>query len=194
MVHELRELHNRIRATTVYVTHDQHEAMAMADKIAVMNHGVIEQFGTPQEIYSKPATMYVADFIGSPPMNFMRFNAGLQKGARSVSLHGVDIAVPEVRQDIAEGELALGVRPEHIRFSDASPLRGAVYGSEYLGTNQVVAVETSSGLIKARVPANRNFRIGETVGLEFNHSNLALFDCKSGRAVASALYQEAHHG
>jgi multiple sugar transport system ATP-binding protein len=127
-------------------------------------------------------------------MNFMRFNAGLQKGARSVTLHGVDIAVPEVRQDMVEGELALGIRPEHIRFSDASPLRGAVYGSEYLGTNQVVAVETSSGLIKARVPANRNFRIGETVGLEFNHSSLALFDCTSGRAVASALYQEARHG
>jgi multiple sugar transport system ATP-binding protein len=168
--------------------------MAMADKIAVMNHGVIEQFGTPQEIYSKPATMYVADFIGSPPMNFMRFTAGLKKGARSVSLHGVEVAVPEVRQDMAEGELALGVRPEHIRFSDASPLRGAVYASEYLGTNQVVAVETSSGMIKARVAANRNFRIGETVGLEFNHSNLALFDCKSGRAVASALYAEAQHG
>jgi multiple sugar transport system ATP-binding protein len=193
MVHELRELHNRIHATTVYVTHDQHEAMAMADKIAVMNHGVIEQFGTPQEIYSKPATMYVADFIGSPPMNFMHFTSGLQKGARSVSLDGVDVAVPEIRQDMAESELALGVRPEHIRFSDASPLRGAVYGSEYLGTNQVVAVETSSGMIKARVPANHSFRIGETVGLEFNHANLALFDCKSGRAVASSLYSEAHH-
>src|SRR4051812_21762279 len=96
MVHELRELHNRIHATTVYVTHDQMEAMSMADKIAVMNHGVIEQFGKPQEIYSKPATMYVADFIGSPPMNFMRFTAGLKKGACSVSLHGVEVAVPEV--------------------------------------------------------------------------------------------------
>src|SRR3954447_150967 len=94
MVRELRELHLRIKATTVYVTHDQLEAMAMADKIAVMNHGIIEQFGTPQEIYDLPATMYVGDFIGSPPMNFMRFNAGLQKGARSVSLHGIEIAVP----------------------------------------------------------------------------------------------------
>jgi len=194
MVHELRELHNRIQATTVYVTHDQHEAMAMADKIAVMNHGVIEQFGTPQEIYSKPATMYVADFIGSPSMNFMRFTSGLQTGARSVSLHGVDVAVPEVHQDLAEAELALGVRPEHIRLSDASPLRGAVYGSEYLGTNQVVTIETSSGVIKARVPANRNFRIGETVGLDFNSAKLALFDCQSGRAIASALYSEAEHG
>jgi multiple sugar transport system ATP-binding protein len=194
MVHELRELHNRIHATTVYVTHDQHEAMAMADKIAVMNHGVIEQFGTPQEIYSKPATMYVADFIGSPPMNFMRFTSGLQKGDRFISLNGVDVAVPEVHQDLRAGELALGVRPEHIRFSDVSALRGAVYGSEYLGTNQIVAIETRSGLIKARVPANRNFRIGETVGLEFNPVNLALFDCQSGRAVASSPYSEVRHG
>ncbi len=194
MVHELRELHNRIHATTVYVTHDQHEAMAMADKIAVMNHGVIEQFGTPQEIYSKPATMYVADFIGSPPMNFMRFTSGLKSGSRSVSLNGVDVSIPEVQQDLSEAELALGVRPEHIRLSDTSPLRGAVYGSEYLGTNQIVAIETSSGVIKARVPANRNFHIGERVGLEFNASKLALFDCKSGRAIASALYSEAHHG
>ena len=77
-----------------------------------------------------------------------------------------------MHQDLADGELALGVRPEHIRFSDTSPLRGAVYGSEYLGTNQIVAVETASGLIKARVPANRNFRIGETVGLEFNRAKL----------------------
>ncbi|CAN7393380.1 ABC transporter ATP-binding protein [Rhizobium sp. LjRoot30] len=194
MVHELRELHNRIHATTVYVTHDQHEAMAMADKIAVMNHGVIEQFGTPQEIYSRPATMYVADFIGSPPMNFMRFTSSLQKGARSVSMGGVEVAVPEVHQDLAEGELALGVRPEHIRFSDASPVRGAVYGSEYLGTNQIVAVETVSGLVRARVPANRNFAIGEPVGLEFNPEKLALFDCKSGLAVPSSLYSEARHG
>ncbi|TDW27160.1 carbohydrate ABC transporter ATP-binding protein (CUT1 family) [Rhizobium azibense] len=194
MVHELRELHNRIHATTVYVTHDQHEAMAMADKIAVMNHGVIEQFGTPQEIYSRPATMYVADFIGSPPMNFMRFTSGLQKGDRSISLDGVDVAVPEIHQDLRVGELALGVRPEHIRVSDASALRGAVYGSEYLGTNQIVAIETRSGLIKARVPANRNFRTGETVGLEFNPAKLALFDCQSGRAVASSLYSEVRHG
>ncbi|WP_349436017.1 ABC transporter ATP-binding protein [Pararhizobium sp. A13] len=194
MVHELRELHNRIHATTVYVTHDQHEAMAMADKIAVMNHGIIEQFGTPQEIYSRPTSMYVADFIGSPPMNFLKFMAGVQKGSRSVSLDGVDIAVPEVHQDIVVGELALGVRPEHIRFSDSSPLRGSVYGAEYLGTNQIVAVETAKGLLKARVPADRTFRIGETVGLELNSEKLSLFDCASGRAVKSSLYAEVRHG
>ncbi len=194
MVHELRELHNRIHATTVYVTHDQHEAMAMADKIAVMNHGVIEQFGTPQEIYNRPASMYVADFIGSPPMNFMRFHSGLKRGARSIFLDAVEVAVPEVGEDVLPGEMALGVRPEHIRFSDRSPIRGAVYGSEYLGTNQIVAVETAAGIVKARVAADRSFRLGETVGLEFNPDRLAVFDCASGRAIASSLYAEARHG
>ena len=80
MVHELRELHNRIHATTVYVTHDQHEAMAMADKIAVMNHGIIEQFGTHRKSTIGPASMYVADFIGSPPMNFLKFTRRRKQG------------------------------------------------------------------------------------------------------------------
>jgi multiple sugar transport system ATP-binding protein len=194
MVHELRELHNRIGATTVYVTHDQLEAMSMADKIAVMNHGIIEQFGTPQEIYNRPATMYVADFIGSPPMNFMRFDGGLQKGARTVSVAGVPVGVPEIHADVAPGALALGVRPEHIRFSDSAALRGAVYGSEYLGTNQIVAVETPTGLVRARLPATRDFRIGETVGLELNTEKLSVFDATSGRAIPSSLYAEATHG
>src|ERR1700730_18509617 len=77
MCGELRALHNRLRATTVYVTHDQLEAMSMADTIAVMNHGIIEQLGPPQQIYDRPASMFVADFIGSPPMNFLPFRAGL---------------------------------------------------------------------------------------------------------------------
>ncbi len=78
MCGELRALHDRLRATTVYVTHDQLEAMAMADRIAVMNAGVIEQFGPPQDIYDRPATLFVADFIGSPPMNFVGFAGSLR--------------------------------------------------------------------------------------------------------------------
>jgi len=194
MVRELRELHNRIHATTVYVTHDQMEAMAMADKIAVMNHGVIEQFGTPQEIYNRPASMYVADFIGSPPMNFLRFQAGLERGARAVPVAGAMIEVPEIHAEAAPGEFALGVRPEHIRFSDSSPLRGVIYGAEYLGTNQIVAVETPTGLVRARLPADRTYRIGEPVGLELMSDRLAIFDLGTGRAVPSSLYAEARHG
>ncbi|MBL8582913.1 MAG: ABC transporter ATP-binding protein [Rhizobiaceae bacterium] len=188
MVHELRELHNRIHATTVYVTHDQLEAMAMADKIAVMNHGVIEQFGTPQEIYDRPATMFVADFIGSPPMNFLPFHAGLARGSREITVLGARVAVPEVREDMAPADMALGFRPEHIRFDDASPLRGSVYGTEYLGTTQIVAVETAQGIVKARIPAEQSFQVGESVGLALNTARLSLFERGSGRAVSTALH------
>jgi multiple sugar transport system ATP-binding protein len=183
MVHELRELHNRIHATTVYVTHDQLEAMAMADKIAVMNHGVIEQFGTPQEIYDRPATMFVADFIGSPPMNFLPFHAGLARGAKEIVVQGAPVAVPEVREDVEAADMALGIRPEHIRFDDASRLRGSVYGTEYLGTTQIVAVETAGGMVKARVPADQVLRMGEKVGLSLNAARVSLFERRSGRAI-----------
>jgi multiple sugar transport system ATP-binding protein len=194
MVHELRELHNRIHATTVYVTHDQLEAMAMADKIAVMNHGIIEQFGTPQEIYDRPASMFVADFIGSPPMNFLRFHGGLTKGAREIVVQGTAIAVPEIREDVAAGDMALGVRPEHIRFDDSSKLRGSVYGAEYLGTTQIVAVETADGIVKARVPAELPMRAGETVGLALNAQRLSLFEQASGRAIRTSIHDGARHG
>ena len=83
MCEELRDLHDRIGATTIYVTHDQLEAMSMADRIAVMNHGVVEQIGTPQEIYDLPATMFVADFVGSPPMNFIRIRGRARPSDRS---------------------------------------------------------------------------------------------------------------
>jgi multiple sugar transport system ATP-binding protein len=188
MVHELRELHNRIHATTVYVTHDQMEAMSMADKIAVMSNGLIEQFGTPQEIYDRPASMFVADFIGSPPMNFLSFKSGLAKGAREVTVQGAGVEVPEIREDMAPAEMALGIRPEHIRFDENSKLRGSVYGTEYLGTTQIVAVETADGMIKARVPADMRLAMGEPVGLALNGARLSIFDKASGRVVRSSIH------
>jgi multiple sugar transport system ATP-binding protein len=194
MVHELRELHNRIHATTVYVTHDQMEAMSMADKIAVMSNGLIEQFGTPQAIYDRPASMFVAEFIGSPPMNFLKFGGSLEKGASEVVVQGAPVFVPEIREDIAPGEMALGIRPEHIRFDDRSKLRGSVYGTEYLGTTQIVAVETADGMIKARVPADMHLRMGEPVGLSLNSARLSIFDKASGRAVRTAIHDGGRHG
>ena len=131
MVRELRELHLRIKATTVYVTHDQLEAMAMADKIAVMNKGVVEQFGTPQEIYNNPATLFVADFIGSPAMNLIKFGAAIQKGQTSVSIGDTKIAVPEIAHNLESGPRVLGVRPEHIRFDAKSPIKAKIYQTEY---------------------------------------------------------------
>ncbi len=194
MVGELRELHNRIGATTVYVTHDQLEAMAMADKIAVMSHGVIEQFATPQEIYDRPVSMFVADFVGSPPMNFLPVRSGLSKGTKSIRVNGAAIPVPEVREDLPESELALGVRPEHIRFDDSSAFRGSVFGAEYLGTTQIVTVTTEYGPLKARLPASTHVADGDTVGLTFRGERLSLFDKASGRAIRTALGEGGARG
>ncbi|PWC38142.1 ABC transporter ATP-binding protein [Azospirillum sp. TSO22-1] len=194
MCGELRDLHDRLGATTVYVTHDQLEAMSMADRIAVMNHGVIEQHGPPQEIYDRPATMYVADFLGSPPMNFLSFRGAVRSGDRRVVIDAAAVPVPELHEDRAEGLLALGVRPEHVRFDDAADLRGAVVGAEYMGTTQIVTVTTAAGALKARIPANRPVRTGETVGLSFRAAGLAVFDAGSGRALRSELYDQVRHG
>jgi multiple sugar transport system ATP-binding protein len=194
MVHELRGLHDRIRATSVYVTHDQLEAMAMADLIAIMNHGVIEQLGSPSEIYNRPASMYVADFVGSPPMNLIPVSARLARGAKSIEVSGAIVAVPEVREDAPGEELVLGARPEHVRFSDKSKLRGEVFATEYLGTTQVVTLRTGHGQLRARIPASVVVRPGEHVGIELLSNRLSLFDKATGRAIRSALHEGIAHG
>lgn len=182
MVNELRELHDRINATTVYVTHDQLEAMSMADKIAVMKDGVIEQFGTPNEIYQRPATMFVADFMGSPSMNFLHFDGALANGSGYIKIAEQIIEHPALLEDAPHSAKALGVRPEHILFNDQSKLRGKVYGSEYLGTNQIVTVETEFGVLKARLPSQQVANFGDNVGLEFISTELSLFNAESGTA------------
>ncbi|MGQ9368925.1 ABC transporter ATP-binding protein [Azospirillum sp. ST 5-10] len=196
MCGELRDLHDRLGATTVYVTHDQMEAMSMADRIAVMNHGVVEQVGPPQEIYDRPATLYVADFLGSPPMNFLRFEGAVRRGDRQVAVNGAAVAVPEVHEDRPPGRLVLGVRPEHVRLDDAAALRGRVLGVEYMGTTQIVTVETAHGTVKARIPSSRTVRDGETVGLALRAESLVLFDGDGdgGRALRSALYDDPRPG
>jgi multiple sugar transport system ATP-binding protein len=191
---ELRALHDRIRATTVYVTHDQVEAMAMADRIVVMNHGVIDQMGHPQEIYDRPRTMHVAGFIGSPPMNFLRFDASIQPGAESIRLNGEAIAVPTLHEGVLDGEMALGVRPEHVELTDGGGIRGEVFGAEYMGTMQIVTVRSKHGDVKARIPSSRRVRMGEQVGLRFRKERLVVFDTVSGRALNSRLFEEVGHG
>ena len=186
MAEELKNLHDRMGATTVYVTHDQLEAMQMGDKIVVMNHGVIEQFGRPQDIYDKPATRFVAEFIGSPPMNFLKFHDKLEAGDTSVTLNHQDLEVPVLREPF-EGDMIYGVRPEHLRLSDASSFRAEVIAAEYLGTTQIVTLKTSNGEVKARIPSDQTARPGETVGLEFNGKTVTLFDSQTGRAILSEL-------
>lgn len=186
MSEELRALHDRMNATTVYVTHDQLEAMQMGDKIVVMNNAVVEQFGTPQEIYDKPATMFVADFIGSPSMNFLRFEGTVAEGASTVQMSGQAFGIPRQIQG-ASGNLVFGVRPEHVTLSDSGDYRGEVLASEYLGTTQIISLDTPNGELKARIDSSQVVSDGDKVGLSFDAPNISLFDEANGQALASEL-------
>ncbi len=187
MCRELRALHDRLNATTVYVTHDQTEAMSMADTIAVMNKGLIEQLGAPMDVYERPASVFVADFIGSPSMNFLPFETTIAAGAQAVNVSGATLGMPELRENVEMRKLLYGVRPEHVSFDDNSSLRGEVLGSEYLGTSQVVTVALSSGTtLRAKVDADVPATRGDQVGLRFNASAVSLFDQASGRALRTA--------
>jgi multiple sugar transport system ATP-binding protein len=199
MCGELRALHDRLHATTVYVTHDQIEAMSLGDKIAVMNHGVIEQLGTPRDIYDRPASIFVADFIGSPPMNLLTVHDSLEPGRASVRMGTADVIIPTPLVSMAASDLILGVRPEHVRLSDSARLRGEVFATEYLGTTQIVTITTAHGMVKARLAANIRALIGDQVGLAFRSDRLSLFEAQSGHAIPTALHNpapamEAAHG
>jgi multiple sugar transport system ATP-binding protein len=185
MAEELRALHDRMGATTVYVTHDQLEAMQMGDKIVVMNHGVVEQFGVPQDIYDWPASLFVADFIGSPPMNVLCFEGKVAPGDVAVGLGDARFDIPALREG-AKGRLGLGVRPEHIRLDDAAPYRGVVEAVEYLGTTQIVTLDTPHGEIKARTSSDQTVQAGARTGITLDPRRLSLFDTATGRALRSA--------
>jgi multiple sugar transport system ATP-binding protein len=189
MSEELRALHDRMNATTVYVTHDQLEAMQMGDKIVVMNHGVVEQFGVPQDIYDWPATKFVAQFIGSPPMNFLDFNGMVGTGSTEIRLNDVAVTVPEAREG-TNGGIIFGIRPEHVRLDDCAPYRGRVIATEYLGTTQIVTLETANGAVKARLSSADRVNVGDQTGLHFDARTITLFNAETGMALKSAANME----
>ncbi len=192
MCTELRGLHDRIRATTVYVTHDQTEAMSMADRVAVMNGGVVEQLGAPMEVYERPASVFVADFIGAPAMNFLPFEAALARGADSIDLAGARVAVPALREEVDARPLLCGVRPENIRLADDAALRGEVLGVEYLGSCQIVTLATATGAtVRAKIEVGDRAARGDRVGLRFDAMSVSLFDRGSGRALRTARDETA---
>lgn len=184
MCSELRALHDRIKATTVYVTHDQLEAMAMADKIAVMSKGEVLQVASPTEIYRRPATRFVANFIGSPAMNFLPSQRGVRAGANKVMVHDAEIPVPVIQEE-SKNDLTLGVRPEDVVVSSEGALRGEVFGVEYMGSRQLITVDTQAGRLKVKAPNDVQASIGDNVGLTFRTEHLILFDNATDRALKS---------
>lgn len=193
MCEELRLLHNRVNATTVYVTHDQVEAMSMADRICIMNQGKILQIGAPIEVYRRPATKFVAGFIGSPSMNFLPVRGAIAKGARRAEVPGGFAPIPKLHEALPGHGGFVGARPEHIRLNDKGTLRGEVFGVEYMGARQLVTLDTPSGRLRVRADNQARARIGETVGLSFNERSLVVFDAGTDRALKSDLFAGGAH-
>jgi multiple sugar transport system ATP-binding protein len=187
---ELSKLHKDLEATMIYVTHDQVEAMTMADKIVVLNSGRIEQVGSPLELYHRPNNLFVATFIGSPKMNLMPGEVtDVANGLASVLLQGgATVAVDIHGKTLPKGKVTLGIRPEHIELVSAgapNSLSGKVTLSEHLGGETMLYVETGA-LAQCVVKADGLARqkIGEAVTIALPSNVCHLFDA-DGRALVN---------
>ncbi|MBG7135447.1 sn-glycerol-3-phosphate ABC transporter ATP-binding protein UgpC [Pseudomonas aeruginosa] len=188
---ELKLMHQRLKTTTVYVTHDQIEAMTLGDKVAVMKDGVIQQFGTPQQIYNDPANLFVASFIGSPPMNFIPLRLQRRDGRWTGLLDsGQDrIELPlSLEPSLEEGrELILGVRPEQIALGDdsaAHDLRTEVEVLELTGPDTLVFVTVNQVKVCCRLAPDVAPAAGSGMSLRFDPARVRRFDAQSGERVA----------
>ena len=169
---EIAKLHERLKSTMIYVTHDQVEAMTLADKIVVLRDGLVEQVGTPRELYERPASLFVAQFIGSPKMNILE-GTHTDKGFALTSQSVVPAKVKS-KNKITK----CGIRPEHITVTDKKPdVTGEVVLYEYLGSDCFIYVEAAGlGVITVRVGDEVDFKTGQTVGLSFQRNRMHFFD------------------
>ena len=177
---EIKELHQRLKVTTVYVTHDQIEAMTMADKIVVMNGGNIEQIGAPLELYDRPANVFVAGFIGSPAMNILK---GTVANGSLRTDDGTDWPLPTTLRNAKEGPAVYGVRPEHLRIDGNGGIPAVVQVVEPTGSETQVLMKIGSqtmvGTFRERVSA----KPGEILPVRPDPALVHLFDQQSGQRL-----------
>lgn len=183
---EIKRLQTDLRATTIYVTHDQLEAMSMADKIAIMYGGIVQQNGSPSEVYDRPSNLFVAGFIGSPAMNFVP--CMLSEDRNTFILEGNTVlgvqaeARSLVRNVPLNSPLILGVRPEDIslRFDSPPDYEPAdVYLVEPLGAETIIDVKLGNHLFKVRMPPTFTARIGQKLTMRIDQNRFHLFDAQS---------------
>ena len=193
MRREIKKLHQRLKTTVVYVTHDQTEAMSLGTKIAIMNHGVIQQNDTPEIIYNKPANTFVADFIGSPPMNLIK--GSLIKNEKNILFFAdksnINIPIENYNftseVDLDNREVYFGIRPEHIYFKKVSEndfeinLRADL--SEYIGHEQIITFDYSNQELLAKFPSTIKIELIKEMRLYFNLAQISLFDKNSKERI-----------
>ena len=169
MRRELRELQQKLGLTVVYVTHDQAEAMSMADQVVLLNQGRVEQNGTPRDMYAQPATTFAARFIGTPPMNLVRLERGRIAGST---------------QEVGRPGALLGVRPEAIALVDSEAgIAASVQSTEYLGADLVLRCQIGSEVLLVRADGRQRAQAGDTVHLRWRSADAHSFD-QEGRRVS----------
>jgi multiple sugar transport system ATP-binding protein len=188
---ELKRLQKELATTTIYVTHDQVEAMTMADRIALMNNGILQQLASPSDIYHKPENIFVAGFIGSPPMNFINCSLKEFDGEYALDAGEFTIKLPKdigliVKEKAESSELVLGIRPEDITvYESAVPeaIETEVYVIEPLGSENVIDLKIGENLIKAISPPTLWLKIGDKAYINFNKEKMHIFNKKTEKAI-----------
>lgn len=181
---EIKELHQKVKITSIYVTHDQIEAMTLADRVVVLNKGRIEQQGTPMELYSKPANIFVAGFIGSPAMNFLE--ATVENGSAGTTIRLENGSKLEMTNgDIdRKGKVVLGVRPEHLEIRSDGDIPAKVRLIEPTGAQAHVVFQVGREQLIAVVDSEMPIAVGDEVSLRVSRERLHLFDPASGNRIS----------
>jgi multiple sugar transport system ATP-binding protein len=180
---EIRQLHNRLGTTTVYVTHDQIEAMTMADTIVLMQAGNIVQIGSPDEVYERPNSKYVADFIGSPSMNFIKGSVENGSDRPRFVAEGVSIGLPHDSAARPGQKVIMGVRPNDLSISPEGDIRGEVVLSETTGADVQIHVRVAGYDAVAVVPRDQRREPGEPITLSVLPEKIHLFDAETERRI-----------
>ncbi|MHA7113581.1 ABC transporter ATP-binding protein [Pseudomonas promysalinigenes] len=189
---EMKLMHQRLKTTTVYVTHDQIEAMTLGDKVAVMKDGIIQQFGTPQQIYNDPANQFVASFIGSPPMNFIAVRLANQDGRLMAVLDSgqarCELPLGQANDDLDGRQVILGIRPEQISLGATQGnglpgIRAEVQVTEPTGPDLLVFVTLNQTKVCCRLAPDIDCRVGDSLNLQFDPAKVLLFDADSGERL-----------
>ena len=193
MRREIKKLHQQLKTTVVYVTHDQTEAMSLGTKIAIMNHGVIQQNDTPENIYNKPNNTFVADFIGSPSMNLIKGKLKQSSNIISFVAEGSNLEIPidnynfKANDNLNNKEVFFGIRPEHIFFKKLNEndfeitLRADL--SEYIGHEQIMTFDYNNQEILAKFPSTIKTELSKETKLYFDLTQVSLFDAKTEERI-----------
>ena len=184
---EIRSLQKRLGITAIYVTHDQVEALTMADRIAVMNLGRLQAFATPDDLYERPPTKFIAGFVGNPPMNFLDVEFAQENGALQLRSESLELDLPPEFAAVAaaaNGTVSFGIRPEDISLDDEGPVSGEVFVVEPLGRDDLLDIIVGTEHFLLLADPKRRTRAGDQVRLGFDMTRAHFFDPRSELALS----------